>query len=104
MRPRMRAGEISAIYIGAFIDATPIPKPPIILKITKTVTDSGNRLGRPEPYAEIVKSIAEIINDLFLPILILNFPEVIAPIKQPKRPLPTTQPFKASLNSKYLLK
>ena len=38
--------------------------PPISLKITNKVVDSGNILGRPDPQAEIVNSIAEISHAL----------------------------------------
>ena len=58
----MLLGAISAMYIGAFIDAIPIPKPPIILKTTSIVTVSGSISGKPEPQAEIENNIAEIRN------------------------------------------
>ena len=100
----MLLGAISAMYIGAFIEAIPIPKPPIILKITNKVTDSSKNEGKPDPHAEIVNSIAEIIKEYLRPSLILKGPATIAPTKQPKSALPTTQPFIAASNSKYLLK
>ena len=92
------------MYIGAFIDAIPIPNPPIILKNTNTDTVSGNIEGNPDPQADNANKAAEIIKEYFLPILILNGPWIFAPINYPSSALPTTQPFKASFNSKYLLK
>src|SRR5690606_39465934 len=92
------------MYIGAFIDAIPIPNPPKILKKTSIETVSGNIDGSPEPQADNVNSTAEIIKEYFLPIFTLNGPATIAPTKHPSKALPTTQPFIASSNSKYLLK
>ena len=34
MRPRIRAGEISAMYMGELIEAAPIPTPPRMRKTT----------------------------------------------------------------------
>ena len=70
-------GAISAIYIGAFIEAIPIPIPPMILKNTNAETVCGNNSGNPEPYAEIVNKTADIINDCFLPNLILKNPPAL---------------------------
>ena len=62
----MSLGATSAMYMGAFIDAIPIPKPPIILNITNNDKDSGNIDGKPDPNAEIENKIAEMIKEYFL--------------------------------------
>ena len=53
-RPRILAGEISAIYIGESIDAAPTPNPPI----NRAKTNSINFLGRAEKMADVRKNIA----------------------------------------------
>ena len=53
MRPLIRAGDISAIYIGLVIEAAPTPIPPMILKIM----NSNKVLGKAVPSAEIRKRI-----------------------------------------------
>ncbi len=90
--------------MGAFIEAIPIPKPPIILKITNNVIDSGKKDGNPEPQAEIVNKIAENNNDFFLPIALLKKPAPRAPTKHPKSALLTIKPLRAPVNSKYFEK
>ena len=55
------------MYIGAFIDAMPIPSPPINLNITSSVTDCDKNEGSPDPQAEIVNKTAESISETFLP-------------------------------------
>ena len=92
------------MYIGAFIEAIPIPNPPIILKKTNKETDSEKIDGKPEPKADKENKIAEIIKECFLPNLILKGPAAMAPTRQPNKALPTTQPFIAESKSKCLLK
>ena len=47
-RPRTRAGEISAMYIGEAIDATPTPIPPMMRKTTKRSNVSATAVPRAE--------------------------------------------------------
>jgi len=86
------------------MDAIPMATPPIILKTTINVMDSGSILGKPDPQAEIAKSMAAIISDVFLPIALLKSPEKRAPTRAPNKALLTINPFKAPVNSKYLEK
>jgi hypothetical protein len=86
------------------MEAMPIPKPPIILKTTKSVTDSGKNEGKPEPQADMVNNKADSIKEFFLPKALLMGPERMAPNRQPINALPTTHPLTAALSSKYLLK
>ncbi len=54
IRPRIRAGEISAMYIGEVIEAAPIAKPPRMRKTTNIVTLCGSAV----PTAETRKNNA----------------------------------------------
>jgi hypothetical protein len=85
----MRAGDISAIYIGEVIDAAPTPTPPIILKITNIVTFFGSAV----PTAETKNRIAATISVLFLPNQSLSSPAIETPMVQPINALAATQPF-----------
>jgi len=58
--------------MGADIEAIPIPRPPIILKTTNKLTDSGKKEGKPEPHAEIVNKAAEIMKEYCLPSFMLS--------------------------------
>ena len=50
-------------------------------------TDSGKKEGNPDPHAEIVNKMAEMISEYFLQMAQLNWPATNAPVKQPTRAL-----------------
>ena len=77
-RPRILAGDISAIYIGDTTDATPTPIPPMNLAITNSVKDRG----RAERMAETIKRTAHRIRTFFLPVQSAIGPAINAPITQ----------------------
>ena len=95
-RPRIRAGLISAMYIGLVIDAAPTPSPPRMRYRTNSVT----LRGMAEPIAEIKNSTAEIISTFFRPRRSLSVPAITAPNTQPTSALLAAQPFSAALSSK----
>jgi hypothetical protein len=92
----MRAGEISAMYIGDVRDAAPTPKPPMNRKIMNSV----RFLGSAVPRAETRKSTAEIIKTFFLPIRSLMVPAKAAPKTQPTSAQDATQPTPFGSSSK----
>lgn len=88
-RPRISAGAISAIYIGASIDATPIPIPPIKRKKTNHVKSSGTII----PADETANKIPDSTKTFLRPILSLNAPAKVAPITQPMSAHEAIHPF-----------
>jgi len=81
MRPRCRAGLISAIYIGLVIEAIPTPNPPII----RNMTNSVSVCAIAEPSAEIRKRRAAKIRVVLRPARSLNIPARGTPRKQPTK-------------------
>ena len=63
IRPRIGAGEISAMYIGELIEAAPTPMPPSKRK----ATNQNNVGGSAVPMAETRNSTAAISNILRRP-------------------------------------
>ena len=55
--------------------------------------DSGSILGKPDPQAEIAKSMAAIISDVFLPIALLKSPEKKSPYKGSQQCTTNYKPF-----------
>src|ERR1019366_9610214 len=86
--PLIFAGAISEIYIGANMDAMPIPRPPIKRKNTNQL----RLIGIAIPRDETAKSMADKINTFLRPILSLNLPANIAPTMQPINAQDATQP------------
>ena len=87
-RPRIPAGDISAIYIGESIEATPTASPPI----NRAKINSKNVLGRAERIADMAKNRAAAIRIFFLPNLSLNIPAILAPMIHPIKRLLTANP------------
>ncbi|MNT37992.1 hypothetical protein D3C72_1741620 [compost metagenome] len=81
-------GEISAMYIGERLDATPIPRPPTILHtINQSIV-----FAIPVPTAANVKKMDATISNGFLPYLSAKLPDIITPNKHPKIAQLITQP------------
>lgn len=78
-RPRMPAGEISAMYIGLRLDASPMARPPQI----RQATNCSKVPAIPVPMLEIVKTSADARSAGLRPNLSLRTPESIAPARQP---------------------
>ena len=73
MRPRIAAGAISAMYIGAMISAAPTPKPPSMRAATKV-----RKLGAAaDATAEIANSTAAILRTGRRPRRSLSGPDTI---------------------------
>lgn len=94
--PLMRAGDISAIYIGDVIEAAPTPIPPIILKIMNIV----KFLGKAVPRADAKKKTADKIRTFFLPSKSLSIPAMETPMMQPTRAQEAAHPVSVGLSAK----
>ncbi len=86
--PRIRAGEISAIYIGERFEASPIPMPPIIRNTLKKRKFPAKAV----PTAETVKSRPDKMSRRFRPDLSLMIPDKTAPIRHPNSALLCAKP------------
>ena len=95
MRPRIRAGEISAMYIGEAIDATPTPTPP---RMRKSDEDAERIRQAPCPRRRARNRIPESIWVFFRPAKSLATPAIDTPITQPSKALEAAQPFMAALS------
>ena len=95
--PRIGAGEISAIYMGAAMDAAPTPMPPNIRNTINWLNVSGNAV----PNADIKKKIPANTKVFFLPNLSLSKPAIATPIMQPTSAEEAAQPVAAGVNSKW---
>ena len=73
MRPRIFAGAISAMYIGAMISAAPTPKPPSIRAATSEMKSGAIAEAR----AETANSAAAILNTGLRPSRSLSGPDTI---------------------------
>ncbi|GMA51407.1 hypothetical protein GCM10025857_27640 [Alicyclobacillus contaminans] len=87
-RPRMRAGEISEMYIGETMEATPIPSPPINLDSTNIATE----FAAAQPRLEMTNSTPANRRTGFLPARSLRNPATSTPIMAPKGMLADTNP------------
>ena len=96
MRPRIRAGEISAMYIGEAIEATPTPTPPRMRKTTKRPNESASAV----PTAETRNRMPERTWVFFRPAKSLTNPATDTPITQPSKALEAAQPFMAAFSLK----
>src|SRR5882757_161430 len=100
-RPRISAGETSAIYAGATTEAAPTPNPPISRKTKKT---SAEREA-PAPAAPTAKSTAVSSISGLRPILSAYCPASKAPIADPtntdatENPVPTPDDPNSLLNA-----
>src|SRR5574344_1658984 len=86
--PLFSAIAISEMYIGQTMDTMPIPKPPIILYITKSVNPTHSA----QPIAEMLNRTEAMNIVFFLPRLSLSTPAIITPSMEPMRAQPTYQP------------
>jgi len=77
--PRIRAGEISAMYMGERFDASPIATPPSIRQTTNIV----KVLASAFPSEVTAKSIPAAISSRFRPKASLSAPATKAPARQP---------------------
>ena len=75
MRPRIRAGEISAMYMGEVIEAAPMPSPPMMRKKTNSVKLRGKAV----PKAETRNSTAETSSTRLRPRRSLSMPAKAGP-------------------------
>ena len=98
IRPRSRAGLISAMYIGLVIEAAPTPIPPIMRKIMSWLRVRGIAV----PMAETKNRIAERISTLRRPKRSLITPAPATPMMQPTRAQAAVQPFVTRLRSKWV--
>jgi hypothetical protein len=96
MRPRMRAGEISAMYIGEVIDAAPTPTPPMTRKTTKVAKLGGNAV----PMADARNMTAAMSRTFLRPRASLRAPAEAAPIAQPSSALEAAHPLYAAVSAK----
>ena len=94
MRPRMRAGLISAIYIGLVIEAAPTANPQMIRKMTNWV----RLLGTAVPMAETKNRTAERISTFLRPHRSLRVPASQAPSPHPRRVQLAAQPVSTGLS------
>ena len=94
-RPRMRAGAISAMYIGDRLEASPMAVPPSIRQATKTV----NVGARPLPIEVTMKTRAATVRSFFRPKRSLRAPAARAPTRQPMRAQLLAQPLAEALVS-----
>ena len=97
-RPRIRAGEVSAIYVGAITDATPTPIPPT----TRNATINQTLSARPVPIALMKNSTAAIFMTEIRPIRSARRPAVMAPAAAPSNAEATAKPSAALLMPKWL--
>ena len=88
MRPRIRAGLISAMYMGLVIDAAPTPTPPTMRKTMNSVRVRGIAV----PMAETRNRIAETTSTPRRPNRSLAMPANAAPSTQPASALLAAQP------------
>lgn len=96
MRPRMRAGLISAMYIGLVMEAAPTPMPPRKRQRTNPVRVWETAV----PIAEARNMTAAKIRALRRPKRSLIGPANTTPATQPARALEAAQPFIAGVRSK----
>ena len=96
MRPRMRKGVISAIYMGEVSDAAPIPNPPRTRKKMNVLSDRGMAV----PMAEAKKASAARIRTFLRPNRSLRKPASPAPTAQPTDAQPAAEPSAKELSSK----
>src|SRR5690606_36264891 len=87
-RPRYFAGAISAIYMGARVEARPIPKPPTSLYTINAVSPSA----KPVPKAERINRTADNIREFLRPHVSASVTESTAPSTQPTKALLMAQP------------
>ena len=100
MRPRMRKGVTSAMYIGEVIEAAPMPIPPIK---RKTMNWASVR-GRAVPRAETKKARPATIRTFLRPKRSLKNPAAPAPSAQPSRALAAEKPSQNGVKSKRVFK
>lgn len=100
MRPRIRAGVISAMYIGDASEATPTPTPPRMRNTTKT----QNRCGNAVPTAEARNSTPASTSVFLRPNRSLNTPASRQPTTQPSSAQAAAQPLSAGLRAKCACK
>src|SRR5688572_20767984 len=91
-RPRMAAGAISEIYIGASMEAMPMPMPPI----KRNTINQESSMGSIIPNEDTAKAIPDIINTFLRPNLSLSAPANMAPTMQPTSAQEATQPVMAA--------
>ena len=89
MRPRMRKGVISAIYMGEVIEAAPMPMPPDEAEDMNVVSVRG----RAVPRAETKKARAARIRTFLRPNRSLRNPANPAPTAQPAKAQAAAKPF-----------
>lgn len=96
MRPLMRAGATSAMYIGAVIEAIPTPAPPRIRNVTNVAKASGSAV----PTADARKSAAESKSVFLRPTPSAMTPATETPRIEPTSADEVTQPMPAALKAK----
>ena len=98
MRPRNRAGEISALYIGAITDEPPTASPPINRKKTKDAHPQAAAL----PTADMKYKAPSTNSIARRPYLSTGFSKMKEPMIVPIRALATVNPCqKPSLPKKF---
>jgi len=95
----MRAGLISAMYMGEEMEAAPTPIPPMMRKMTKMPIVGGTAV----PMAEIRNMTAPRIRTFFRPKRSLRAPAAPAPRAQPSRAQPVAQPSQLASSVKWAL-
>ena len=80
-RPRMLAGDTSAMYMGESADATPMPMPPMKRATLNSVKSSN----KPVITALTVNITAAEMSRGFRPYLSAKAPATIAPMRQPTK-------------------
>ena len=94
MRPRMRAGLISAMYIGLVMDAAPTATP----QRMRNDTNSTRLRGIAVPMADTKNNTAASSSTFFRPSQSLSTPAPAAPSTQPSNVQLAAQPVAAALN------
>lgn len=87
-RPRCRGGDISAMYSGESIEATPMPIPAMMRKRINLAIPWDD----PQPIADLVKRVAASSNTFRPPKRSQTAPANIAPSTQPTRVELAAQP------------